>query len=434
MIVERGVAGRIAAAFVHSKLTPLIDGGIPAAGPVRRAGAAAGGRAANHRADDRRVRVDARRVARGSGAAADTSSRETAVGDSRRRISLLHVQSRARPCWSSVSWSAKTKIARSCASIRSWRQIRACSRRAARLRWSKLRSIDDVPVMALTLWGERYDDFQLRRLAGQLHDSLKEIPDVSEVTIIGGRPRQVTVEIDTARLAAYRIDPLMVRARARLVECPAGGRRNRRGRKGARCVQTGQWIASLDAVGDVVVATRERGADARARRRAGRGRRRRARQLRDVCRARRPLAACRHHQHREAARHQRHRDCLACRREARRRSRRARAVGRRTDRHAQLRRNGARQIERAAVAHAARRRLGGRAHLARARLARGGGRVDGDSRDPRADALRLLPVRLHAEPDHAVRADLLHRHPRGRRDRGGGEHRASRANGGRVRP
>src|SRR6186997_2011225 len=28
-----------------------------------------------------------------------------------------------------------------------------------------LRSIDDVPVMAVTLWGERYDDFQLRRLA-----------------------------------------------------------------------------------------------------------------------------------------------------------------------------------------------------------------------------------------------------------------------------
>ena len=159
--------------------------------------------------------------------------------------------------------------------------------------------------MALTLWGERYDDFELRRLAGQLHGSLKEIPDVSEVTIIGGRPRQVTVEIDTARLAAYRIDPLMVRralasSNARL----EGGEIVEAGK--TTSIQTGQWIASLDAVGDVVVTTREGRAGARARCCAGRGRRRRARELRDLCRARRPRAACRHHQHREAARHQRH--------------------------------------------------------------------------------------------------------------------------------
>src|SRR5688572_226548 len=51
------------------------------------------------------------------------------------------------------------------------------------------RSIDDVPVMALTLWGEPYDDVQLRAMAAQLQESLKELPDISEVTIIGGRPR-----------------------------------------------------------------------------------------------------------------------------------------------------------------------------------------------------------------------------------------------------
>ncbi len=34
----------------------------------------------------------------------------------------------------------------------------------------KPRSIDDVPVMALTLWGERYSDVELRRVAEQLHD------------------------------------------------------------------------------------------------------------------------------------------------------------------------------------------------------------------------------------------------------------------------
>ncbi len=43
----------------------------------------------------------------------------------------------------------------------------------------KPRSIDDVPIMALTLWSARYDDFQLRQVAGQLHDAIKEVTDVS---------------------------------------------------------------------------------------------------------------------------------------------------------------------------------------------------------------------------------------------------------------
>ena len=52
----------------------------------------------------------------------------------------------------------------------------------------KPRSIDDVPILAVTLWGQRYDDFALRTLAAQVHDAVKEVPDVSEVTLIGGRP------------------------------------------------------------------------------------------------------------------------------------------------------------------------------------------------------------------------------------------------------
>src|SRR6188768_2984827 len=72
----------------------------------------------------------------------------------------------------------------------------------------KPRSIDDVPILAITMWSPRYGDDQLRRLAGQLRDVIAEVPDVSEVTLIGGRPRQVRVEVDPARLAAYGLDPL----------------------------------------------------------------------------------------------------------------------------------------------------------------------------------------------------------------------------------
>jgi multidrug efflux pump subunit AcrB len=74
----------------------------------------------------------------------------------------------------------------------------------------KVRSIDNVPIMALTLWGQNYDSYQLRRVAGELEDSLKKLNDVSETTIIGGQPRQVRVVLDTQRLAAYGLTPAAV--------------------------------------------------------------------------------------------------------------------------------------------------------------------------------------------------------------------------------
>jgi multidrug efflux pump subunit AcrB len=74
----------------------------------------------------------------------------------------------------------------------------------------KARSIDDVPVVGITLWGDRYDDHGLRLFAGELAGRVKEVPDVSEVTIIGGRPREVRVELDPERLSTYELDPLLV--------------------------------------------------------------------------------------------------------------------------------------------------------------------------------------------------------------------------------
>src|SRR5512136_1754013 len=58
----------------------------------------------------------------------------------------------------------------------------------------KPRSIDDVPILAVTVWSARYGDDQLRALAAQLRDAIAEVTDVSEVTLIGGRPRQVRVD------------------------------------------------------------------------------------------------------------------------------------------------------------------------------------------------------------------------------------------------
>ena len=74
----------------------------------------------------------------------------------------------------------------------------------------KPRSIDDVPILALTFWSEEYDHYTLRRVAAQVADSVKEIPDISEVKIIGGPKREVRVELDIGKLAAHNIAPTML--------------------------------------------------------------------------------------------------------------------------------------------------------------------------------------------------------------------------------
>jgi len=115
-----------------------------------------------------------------------------------------------------------------------------------------LRAIDDVPVMALTLWGGRYDDATLRLVAGQLAEGLKEVPDISEVTILGGRRREVRVELDPARLDAHRVDALQVagaltraNVRAPAATTTADGLATR--------IETGLWLDSRAAVAQVVV-------------------------------------------------------------------------------------------------------------------------------------------------------------------------------------
>ncbi|RLQ21032.1 efflux RND transporter permease subunit [Seongchinamella sediminis] len=65
--------------------------------------------------------------------------------------------------------------------------------------------VDDVPIVMLALWSEdpqRYDDFELRRLADEVSTFLQAIPATSEVNVIGGRPRTVRILIDPESMGA----------------------------------------------------------------------------------------------------------------------------------------------------------------------------------------------------------------------------------------
>ncbi len=116
----------------------------------------------------------------------------------------------------------------------------------------KPRSIDDVPILALTLSSERYDHYTLRRVAAQLHDAIKEVPNVSEVKLIGGQRRQIRVVLDPAKMAAYGVSPstiipMLSRANAQsLAGSFASGNRE-------FLVEVGGFLEDADDVGAVVI-------------------------------------------------------------------------------------------------------------------------------------------------------------------------------------
>ncbi|MGD8931584.1 MAG: efflux RND transporter permease subunit, partial [Chromatiales bacterium] len=77
----------------------------------------------------------------------------------------------------------------------------------------KAKGIDDVPVVNLTLWSKDrdgngvpdVDDGQLRMLAHDVLQGLKELPNTGNGFVVGGRREQVTVEVFPERLAGYGI-------------------------------------------------------------------------------------------------------------------------------------------------------------------------------------------------------------------------------------
>ena len=116
----------------------------------------------------------------------------------------------------------------------------------------KPRSIDDVPILGLTFWSKRYGDFDLRRIAAQADDAIKQTPDVSAVALIGGQRREIRITLDQSRLGAYNLSALQV------VE--ALGLSNRRLRSGEFAsgnqqylMETGQFLRTAEDIRNVVV-------------------------------------------------------------------------------------------------------------------------------------------------------------------------------------
>ncbi|HUZ04773.1 MAG TPA: efflux RND transporter permease subunit, partial [Acidobacteriaceae bacterium] len=117
------------------------------------------------------------------------------------------------------------------------------------------RSIDDVPILAVTLWGKNYDAFHLRQIAAELKDNIKQTDNVSEVKIIGGEPRAVRVVLDDARLTAYGVTAGQVVSslQAANVRAQAGSFSQN---NHEYLVDAGRFLANADGLQQVVVSIR----------------------------------------------------------------------------------------------------------------------------------------------------------------------------------
>ncbi len=97
----------------------------------------------------------------------------------------------------------------------------------------KAKGIDDVPVVNITLWSRDLDkdgvpdvdDGQLRMLAHDVLQSVKEIPNTGNGFVVGGRAEQVTIEVFPERLSGYGIslDQVANTVRTANSEQKAGG-------------------------------------------------------------------------------------------------------------------------------------------------------------------------------------------------------------------
>jgi len=128
----------------------------------------------------------------------------------------------------------------------------------------KTKGIDDVPIVTLTLWSKDLDndglpdvdDGQLRLLAQDVLQGLKEVKDTGNAFIVGGRREQVTVDVYPERLSGYQIslDQVAQTIRTANAETTAGGVES----SGAHfSVTTGSFLRGAEEINRLVVGTHQ---------------------------------------------------------------------------------------------------------------------------------------------------------------------------------
>ena len=120
----------------------------------------------------------------------------------------------------------------------------------------KVRSINDVPILTLTLSGSHYNGTQLRMIADEIEAQIKRVDDVSETSIVGGEPRRVNVLFNSEKLASYHLSPTSL-----VQELQASNARNTpmdfSTSSGEKALQVGSYLGSVQDVGSIAISAQD---------------------------------------------------------------------------------------------------------------------------------------------------------------------------------
>ena len=116
--------------------------------------------------------------------------------------------------------------------------------------------IDDVPIINITLYSSTYSDYDLRRMAEELQLRLQGVKDAGVTSLVGGRPRQITVHLSPQAMAARGISLQDIErvVQGADVKMPAGNlvTENREMR-----LDAGRFLMSAAEVENLVIGVRE---------------------------------------------------------------------------------------------------------------------------------------------------------------------------------
>jgi multidrug efflux pump subunit AcrB len=112
--------------------------------------------------------------------------------------------------------------------------------------------IDDVPIVNVALYSDRYTEHELYRVAEEAASRLQHIENSARVTIHGGQKRQIQVSLDPERLAAYQLSPMEIAGALKVANAQTvAGAFQKADRE--VLLETGPFLTSADEVRNLMV-------------------------------------------------------------------------------------------------------------------------------------------------------------------------------------
>ena len=198
------VAGRLAGAFVDSKLTPLLILGVLAFGTLALL--------LTPREENPQILVPAAQVSVAlPGASAQEVERllltplEAALSE---MPDVEHTYGTASNALASVQVEFDVGVPKEAALVRVYDKVEQLRPRLPPQAGAPAITpidADDVPVVTVTLAGAAYDDYALKRIAERMAERLRSVRGVSIVQVYGGHDRELRVEIEPERMQAFGV-------------------------------------------------------------------------------------------------------------------------------------------------------------------------------------------------------------------------------------